>query len=363
MKVFVTGGTGFIGRNLVQQLLDQNYEVTSLTPTDKDAASLSTIGATPVIGSINDAESMRAAMSASDIVFHCAGWDKIGTDDWMQAEVTNVAGTRTVLRLALELEIPRIIHTSSSAVFGDTRGQLVDETFVQGGPFISELARTKWLAHYKVAVPLIEQGAPITIVIPGFLYGPQDQSLIADLMRAFYGGKMPAVPGPEFTVSYVHVGDVSQGLILAAEQGQPGKSYIIAGPAIPLGEMVDFWAQITGRPAPKLHIPARFFKPFGPVFDVLRGIFKLPTLFSQEAIEMINITSMTRADKAKSELGWRSRSLHDGMTETFGWIEETTPERPKTTIEQRRKIAGIALLSAAIIFVIWLISRRRDNEV
>ena len=126
--------------------------------------------------------------------------------------------------------------------------------------------------------------------------------------------------------------------------------------------MVDFWAQITGRPAPKLHIPARFLKPFGPVFDALRGIFNLPTLFSQEAIEMINLTYMIRADKAKSELGWRSRSLHDGMTETFHWIEETTPERPKTTIEQRRKIAGIALLSAALIFIIWLISRKLDNK-
>jgi len=362
MKAFVTGGTGFIGRHLVQQLLDRGYEVAGLTPNEKAAGTLSALGATPVIGNINDVESMRAAMSDSDFVFHCAGWDKIGTNDWMQAEAINVAGTRTVLRLAIELKIPRIIHTSSSAVFGDTHGQLVDETFLQGGPFISEHARTRWLAHYKVALPLIEQGAPITIVIPGVLFGPGDESLIADLMRAFYGGKMPAVPGPEFTVSYVHVGDVSRGLILAAEEGKPGESYIIAGPAIPLGEMVDFWAQITGKPAPKLHIPARFLKPFGPVFDALRGFLNLPTLFSQEAIELINITSMTRADKAKSELGWRSRSLHDGMTETFDWIEKTTPERPKTTIEQRRKIAGIALLAAAIIFVIWLITRRNDNE-
>ena len=102
MKITITGGTGFIGRHLVQHLVDQRYEVYGLTRSEKGAAALSSVGAPPVLSSINDVETIRAAMSGSDIVFHCASWDRIGSDDWMQAEAINVAGTRTVLRLAIE---------------------------------------------------------------------------------------------------------------------------------------------------------------------------------------------------------------------------------------------------------------------
>ena len=158
MKAFVTGASGFIGRHLVQQLVDKNYQVYGLTRTRKGADLLTSIGANPVIGSIFDADSMRSDMEGSDVVFHCAGWDKIGSDEWMLAESVNVAGTRTVLRLAEDLGVPKIIHTSSATVFGDTRGRLVDESFQQGGPFLTEFERTKWLAHYKVAQPMINDG-------------------------------------------------------------------------------------------------------------------------------------------------------------------------------------------------------------
>jgi dihydroflavonol-4-reductase len=359
MKAFVTGGTGFIGQHVVRRLLERGYDVYALTRSREGAAGLSALGAKIVEGDIGHPDSMPEGMRGSDVVFHLAGWYKIGSRDWTSAEAINVAGTRNVLRLADELGVPRIIYTSTTSVFGDTRGKLVDENFYQGGPFVTEYDRTKWLAHYKVALPMIEEGAPITIVMPGGVYGPDDHSLIGTLMENFYWGRMPAVPAPEFTFTYAHVEDIAEGVILAAEKGKAGESYILTGPAVPLGEVVDFWAQITGKPAPLLRIPARLLLPLAPLMGTIGNFIRLPELFSEEAIRILGVSYLGRADKARRELGWKNRTMQIGMSETFRWIEENeTPPKP-ILAERERKVAGLALLAAALVLLLWLLGRRK----
>jgi len=358
MKAFVTGGTGFIGRHLVHQLLERGYEVTGLARSEGSAATLADMGAVVAFGDITDRETMREGMTGSDVVFHVAGWYAIGSPDWMAAESVNVAGTRNVLRLAHELGVPKIVYTSTTTVLGDTKGQMVDETYFQGGPFITEYSRTKWLAHYKVAVPLIEQGAPIIIVMPGAVYGPGDHSLIGRLMVDFWQGTLPAVFGPEFVHTYAHVEDVAAGHILAAEKGRTGESYIISGPAVPLGEVVDFWGMITGKPGPRVSVPARLVQPFTPVIGTMGETLPLPEMYSREAAELLRCTYMARSDKARAELEWRPRSMQEGMSETFRWIDQNVPPRKPVLQEKERQIAGLALLLAAAVFILWLLGRR-----
>jgi nucleoside-diphosphate-sugar epimerase len=300
---------------------------------------------------------MRESMAGSDVVFHIAGWYKIGARDWTEAEVINVSGTRKVLRLAHQLGVPKIIYTSTVAVFGDTKGQLVDESFYQGGPFLTEYDRTKWLAHYKVALPLIEKGAPIIIVMPGGVYGPGDTSTLAEMMRLFYRG-LPVVPGPSTTLTYAHVEDIAEGHILAAERGEIGESYILTGPAIPLGEMIDFWAYLLGKRAPVLRIPAGGLRPFTPLVSSLENLLPLPSTFSSEATAMLGATYMARSDKARRELGWETRPLQTGMLETFQWIAETEAERPASNEKQ---LALLALGLALGLTLVWLFGRRRND--
>ena len=359
MKVFVTGGTGFIGQHVVRKLLNRGYDVVGLARSEKAATVLNELGARVTFGDILDRESMRDSMTGSDIVIHLAGWYKLGSHDWMQAEVTNVAGTRNVLQLAYQLGVPKIIYTSTHTVFGDTKGEMVDETFFQGGPFANEYDRTKWLAHYKVAMPLIEAGAPIVILIPGVIYGPGDHSLIGQLMELYYRRRMLAIPGPDFTTTYAHVEDIAEGHILAVEKGKVGQSYILAGPAVPLGEVVDFWGQLTGRPVPMFRVPARFIIPFTPLFSALGNLFALPPLLSEDAVRLLTMNNMVLATKAQKELGWRTRSMQEGMIETFRWIAGTVPAEPIVR-QTERKIAGLTLLLAAAILALWLIGRRRE---
>jgi nucleoside-diphosphate-sugar epimerase len=313
-----------------------------------------------VRGDVLHPESMTEAMRGSDVVFHLAGWYEVGSDDWMRAEALNVAGTRNVLGLAYELGVPRIVYTSSIVVFGDTRDDLVDETFVPSGRFATEYDRTKWLAHYKVALPLIEQGAPIIVVQPGVVYGPGDHSLVGVLMRWFHQGKLRVIPAPGFTITYAHVDDIAEGHILAAEKGRIGESYILAGPAVPLGEIVDFWSQLTARSAPLLRIPAALLMPLAPLAGLVDDLVSLPEPFKEETIRMLGTNYAARADKARAELGWRTRSLQEGMSETFRWLAETTPLAPRSPERQRQLIAGAALFGVALALFLWLLGRKRD---
>lgn len=358
MKAFVTGGSGFIGRSLIDQLVKKGVEVVALARSSGSAAVVEGVGATAIIGDILNPDSLRAGIAGADILFHMAAWYKTGAADWMQAEAINVEGTRNVLTLAHELGVPKIVYTSTIAVFGDTKGQIVDEGYIPpSGSFLTEYDRTKWMAHYQVAKPLIDDGAPIVIVMPGVVYGPGDSSMIGQLMRMYHKGQMPIVPGADLVVSWAYVDDVAEGHILAAEQGKVGESYILAGPSIPLGEMVDFWAYLTGRSAPLAKVPAKFLHPFAPLMGIIGDQITLPDMFTREAIMTLGATYTARADKARTELGWRPRPPQAGMMETFRWL--ATQEDPLPTVGKERKIAGILATSAIFLFLVWLFTRRK----
>lgn len=344
MKAFVTGGVDFLSRHIIRALLARGYEVRALTHSARDADSLRQLGAIPMPGDVTDPESMREGMAGCDVVFHIGPGQSIERD---QDAALIVSGARNVLQLAFDLDIPRIVYSSSVGIYGDTRGEAVDETYFSEGPFPNERARMQWQAHYEVAMPLIARGAPLIIVIPGVAYGPGDTGWTADLMRRFYRGRLPAIPGSDTTFTFAHVEDIAEGHVLAAEKGRPGESYILAGPAVPLGEMVDFWSQLTGKRAPSARPPARLTPGLG------------TAVLGYELASMLGGTYIARSDKARNELGWRTRPLQTGMVETFEWIAASEP--PDAGVREKQLI-GIAALVALGVLLFWWLGRRRKDD-
>ena len=147
MKYFVTGATGFVGGALTRKLRESGHEVHASVRSPEKAKELEAIGVKLFKGDVTDKESMRAAMTGVDGVFHVAGWYKIGTRDKRDGERVNIQGTRNVLELIQELKIPKGVYTSTLAVNSDTHGQLVDETYHFTGKHLSEYDRTKAVAH------------------------------------------------------------------------------------------------------------------------------------------------------------------------------------------------------------------------
>jgi nucleoside-diphosphate-sugar epimerase len=364
MKAFITGGTGFIGRRVIRKLLARGYEVAAIARSGASMSKLEAMGASVFRGNITEKESLRPGMTGSDLVFHLAGWYKLGRGDHRDvesAERINVQGTRNVLELASELGVPKTIYTSTLAVFGDTKGEFPDENFYQGGPFQTVYDRTKWIAHYEVAVPLIEHGAAIIILMPGVTHGPGDHSVLADLMRRFYRGQLIIFPGRKTGFTLSHVRDIAEAHILAAEKGRVGETYIIADQPITLEELVPLWAEITRKPPPLLYIPDELLRASAPLVGLLNSVMDLPESFSLEATRSAGITYFGRADKAKKELGWQPLPIEEGLQDTFQWIAQTTFDTgPFTTRE--RQVAGLSLFSAIILIFLWLLFRRKKDK-
>jgi nucleoside-diphosphate-sugar epimerase len=361
MEVFITGGSGFIGQRIIEKLIQRGDHVTALVHSQHSASLVQSLGATPAWGDINARGSMRHAMQGKDIVYHLAAWYKLGDRNRGKTERINVDGTRNVLEMAVELGIPKIIYTSTVAVYGDTHGFVPDENYrPQIASFLTEYDRTKHIAHYDVALPLIEQGAPIIIVLPGGVYGPGDTSLVGQMMKLYYRGLFPLVIGPELTLTFAYVDDIAEGHLLAAEKGRIGESYHLTGPAMRMGEAMRLWAQITQRRPPLAEIPARWVKPLAPVVDAIATLLPLPEVLSRDAITILEATYLANSDKAHRELGWTVRSPIEGFRETFDFIgHEIQPLPVLVTPPTRRQKAILSLAIGVGVLALWLQSKRK----
>lgn len=315
-RYFVTGATGFLGSELAKQLVSRGHKVVALVRTPGKARVLQTIGVELHTGDITDHATLRAPMAGVDGVFHVAAWYKVGVSG-PQADQVNVDGTRNVLNVMGELGIPRGVYTSTVAVFSDTRGAVPDETYRYDGLHLSHYDRTKWLAHYRVALPKMAEGLPLTIVMPGLIYGPGDTSgmhtALVDLLR----GRLPATPA-RTAFCWAHVEDIARGHIQAMEKGRPGEQYIITGPRYTFQDAFDLVARLAHVRRPLLHPGPTTMRAMAVLMGQLRRFVDLPPGLSPEALRVLaGTTYFGSNEKAVRELGFSARPLDEGMAQTL----------------------------------------------
>ena len=317
MKYFLTGATGFIGGRVARQLVAAGHEVVAIARDPARATDLANLGIAVHRGDVTQRETMRTPMNGVDGVFHIAGWYKVGVRNTGDGERINVTGTRNTLELMRELGIPKGVYTSTLAVFSDTHGRLVNESYQYNGPHLSEYERTKWIAHYKVADPMIAAGLPLVIVLPGVVYGPGDTSSVRTTFRQYLRRKLPAIPA-RTDFSWAHVDDIARGHILAMEAGTPGASYIIAGSQHTLVDALNIAEGITGVPAPRFHIPPAAMKGIAMMMSVLERAMPVPPNYSAEYLRVgAGTTYIGDNTKARRELGYAPRPLEEGLRETL----------------------------------------------
>jgi nucleoside-diphosphate-sugar epimerase len=317
MRYFLTGATGFIGGRLARQLVAAGHEVSALARDPARAGDLAALGVTLVPGDVTESAGLAPAMRGMDGVFHVAGWYKVGVRDRSPGERINVQGTRNVLDAMAEAGVPKGVYTSTLAVYSDTHGRMVDETYRHAGPWLSEYDRTKWVAHYEVAEPAVRRGLPLVIVMPGLVYGPGDTSSVRDALLMYLRRRLPMIPaGAEFC--WAHVDDVARGHVLAMEKGRPGESYIIAGPRHSFREAFELAERITGIPAPRLQASPGAMRALARLMDLVGAVVPLPPAYAGESLRVsAGVTYLGDNAKAKRELGYAVRPLAEGLRETL----------------------------------------------
>jgi dihydroflavonol-4-reductase len=320
VRAFVTGGTGFIGGRLVAKLRERGDDVVALVRSPGRAEFLRALGCELVQGDLGDLDRMRQAMQGCDGVFHVAAVYKVGLPKSQRQALldSNVQGTAHTLDAAVAAGVPRILYVSTGNVFGNTHGQVVDESYHRalGEGFMSTYDEAKYRAH-ELALERISQGAPIVIVQPGGVYGPGDHSELGNAIEMTRKGRLPMIPFADMRMSFVYVDDVADGIILAFEKGTVGESYILAGERATMRDLVQMTARLSGRREPRRELPTGILRasaPLGPVIGPLMGM--PPNI--RELISVSDGVSYWMTDeKARTQLGFAPRGLEQGLKDTL----------------------------------------------
>ena len=321
MRAFITGATGFIGGRVARRLRERGDEVVALVRAPAKAGELRELGCELVEGDLSTSrEQLSEAMRGCDAVFHIAAVYKVGIPKSERGAMrdANVGGTERVLDAASDAGVKRIVYVSTVGVFGNTNGEIVDESYRHPGKdFLSVYEETKYRAHLA-ALDRIANGAPIVIVQPGGVYGPGDHSELGNMIDQASTGKLRMKMFPKTGFNLVHVDDVAGGIVLAHDAGNVGESYVLGGEITTMGTLVERVSALSGREPPKREMPAAMMKmaiPIGPLVGKMMGF---PPNLAELIRSSDGVTYWASDAKARRELGYSPRDLETGLRQTLG---------------------------------------------
>jgi dihydroflavonol-4-reductase len=319
VKAFVTGGTGFLGKRVVQKLRGRGDDVVALVRSPSKAGDLRGLGCEIVEGDLSGEDAIRRGVRGCDAVFHVAATYKVGIPKSEHEAMydANVRGTERVLDAAVDAGVARIVYVSTGNVYGNTRGQVVDETYTRPQPpdFLSYYDETKYQAH-QVALDRIAKGAPVVIVQPGGILGPDDPSELGNMIDQTRSGKLKMRMFPDAGFNFVHVEDVADGILLAHDKGRIGESYNLAGEQHTIGDLVDKTAELVGRKPPSVTMPPALIKLAVPVGPVVGRLMGFPPNLAELVKTSDGVTFWMTDRKARDELGFTPRDFDTAMRET-----------------------------------------------
>jgi nucleoside-diphosphate-sugar epimerase len=273
-----------------------------------------------VYGDITDRDALSTAMTGVDWVFHTAAYVELGLVNEAQMERVNVEGTRAVMEIAQAVGVSKVVYCSTIGVFGDTKGQAVNETFQRAqADFSSAYDRTKYQAQ-EIVDQLAAQGLPVVSVLPSGIFGADDPHF-GPVMQQFLKGRLKLWAGGDRVTGIVHVDDLVAAMILAAEKAKPGEHYIISAGDLTTREMFDLLSQQTGIPAPR-ETPKALVKVVGNLLDPIGRLFKWQPPLSRERVHYIYDRCVrVDATKARQELGWHPRSVSETLREIVSQLQ------------------------------------------
>lgn len=341
MRVFLTGATGFIGRPLTQAFLERGWHITALVrrPDSPDARVLTQLGVNCIAGDVTSRDSVETAMRGTDLVIHNAGHYEYGVDaagrERMQA--VNVVGTDNVLGAARALNVAKTVYVSTVAAYGDSGRQPRDETFVRQAPCCSWYEQTKTEAH-DLAMRYQRDGMPLVVVCPNGVMGPNDHSAWGYTLRLYLNRLKPPVSwSPKSVFSLVEINDLVRGVVLAAERGRDGETYLLCGEPLSFAEHLGLWELKPGAFRVRTYLPPAVLASLLAPLEPLQRRLGLPAFMSRETTWSAAASTYYLSDKAKRELGWQHQSAKEMWFKTIDGELELLKRRQKRDLVSRLK--------------------------
>lgn len=296
-KVYLTGGTGFIGGALARRLVEEGAQVTCLVRPETPAHALERMGARVVRGDVTQPATLD--LSGHDVLVHAAAWVGFGLPERKRRvmRLTNVGGTENVLHAAERAGVAKVVHLSSIAALGTTAQQPATEDSPRADGYRSEYERTKTEAHMLA----LKAALPIVIPMPGLVVGrdgPFDW-----LLRSLARGRIPVLPGDDAVKGWVHIDDCTEGILLAALKGKG--PYIFVDENMRATELLVAACEEAGVRVPRRRIPSSLLVGGGAVMEGAYNVLGKTPPFSKELLHALTVPMTYDATRARKELGWR----------------------------------------------------------
>lgn len=322
MKTLVTGGTGFVGANVVRALLKRGVEVRALVRPRSDTRNLDSLEVELVAGDLRDRGSLEAALDGCDIVYHVGAMYALWARNPREIYDSNVTGTINILEAAGQAGVQKIVYTSSVATIGlpkdGTPG--TEEIPLPPEDMVSDYKRSKYLAEQEV-LKYAQRGLPVVIVNPSFPVGAWDvkPTPSGQIIVNFLRGKIPAYVDTGLNV--VDVEDVAIGHVMAAERGRIGERYILGHANLTLPELFQLLAQVSGMNAPRIRIPYGFAYLSACVSElVARTITHKPPFVTLAGVKLSRKRMFFDTSKAVRELGLPQTPAIEALSKAVQWF-------------------------------------------
>jgi dihydroflavonol-4-reductase len=320
MRAFVTGGTGFIGSNLVRLLLQQGYEVKVLVRSSSRLDNLDSLNIETVAGDLNDSN-LSQQMRGCQVLFHVAAHYSLWQTSKKQLYQDNVLGTRNILQAARQAGIERVVYTSSVAAIGvGKNGIPVTEAYQSPvNQLVGDYKKSKYYAEQE-AVKAFKLGQDLVIVNPSTPIGAWDlkPTPTGEMIVRFLRRKMPFYVDTGLNI--IDVKDVAWGHLLALEKGSSGDRYILGNQNITLKALLEKLSVITDLPAPQRTIP--YWIPYTVAWldeRVLSLFGKKPSI-PLDGVRMSRQKMYYDATKAITELGLPQSSIDAALEDAVNWF-------------------------------------------
>jgi dihydroflavonol-4-reductase len=325
MKIFITGGTGFIGRYTTELLSKTNHQLHLLVRKTSDSSFLRKMNVTIVEGDLKDKKSLLKGMKDCDSVINIAAhytfWEP---DNKIYSEV-NIEGTRNVMECALESGIKKLVHVSTAGIYGKPKDEPFNEESFAGPIQYSEYFRTKYEAEKIVWNLFREKGLPVVVIYPVCVLGAGDTKASGRYIHDLTNRKLPATIFNNHTFSFVYVKDVAQAIVNTLEkEDNIGKKYLIGNYRCTWKDMNKLISEISGVPLPIFKLPDALTMMNAFLLTGLANLIKKPPLWGMALDQMKVMKAGFSVDgtKAERELGIKYTPIRFALEEAISFLRK-----------------------------------------
>lgn len=318
MNTLVTGGSGVVGRALLQRLVSDDRPVRALVRSDQAAATVANLGAVPIRGNILDYGSLAEGMQGCDVVYHVAGSNEMCLRDPSVLFRVNVDGSRNTLRAAAAAGVRRMVFTSSATTLGEIGGSVGDERSPHRGWYLSNYERSK----HEAEQALLSEHTDVELVVvnPSSVQGPGRATGTGKLFLDLINGKIPGVV--DSRLSLIDIGDCAEGHILAERHGVAGERYVLSGCTLSTSEAVRLLEELTGLDFHLRSLPGGLVKAGAAVAELGFGLIGRRPRFCREMIRVMSFGHAYDGSRATRDLGLEYTPLRQTLRRTIDWFVE-----------------------------------------